>query len=321
MTERSAAPYAGLGPDQVLDAVAAAGFEPDGRLLALPSYENRVYQVGIEDGPGLVAKFYRPQRWSDAAIAEEQAFACELAEAELPVVAPIAVDGRHLLRHDGFRYALYPRRGGRAPELESSEHLAWIGRLLARIHAVGSRAGFAHRGRIDAETYVRTAARTVLASGLLPDVHRGRYLALTATLADRIDEAFASVAPRTLRLHGDCHAGNVLWTDAGPHFVDLDDARTGPAIQDLWMLAPSDEALDALLEGYGEFRDFDWSERRLIEPLRTMRQIHWAGWVAARWHDPAFPAAFPQVGEARWWDQHLADLAEAADRLDATAPD
>ena len=281
MTERSAAPYAGLGPDQVLDAVAAAGFEPDGRLLALPSYENRVYQVGIEDGPGLVAKFYRPQRWSDAAIAEEQAFACELAEAELPVVAPIAVGGRHLLRHEGFRYALYPRRGGRAPELESAEHLAWIGRLLARIHAVGARASFAHRGRIDA--------------------------------------AFASVAPRTLRLHGDCHAGNVLWTDAGPHFVDLDDARTGPAIQDLWMLAPSAEALDALLEGYGEFRDFDWSERRLIEPLRTMRQIHWAGWVAARWHDPAFPAAFAQVGEARWWDQHLADLAEALDRLDGGA--
>ncbi len=306
-----ATPYAGLSPDVVLDAIAATGAVPDGRLLALGSYENRVYQVGIEGGSALVAKFYRPGRWSDAAIAEEHGFARELAEAELPMVAPIAFAGRTLLTHAGFRYTLYPRRGGRAPELESADHLAWMGRLLARMHGVGARDRFRHRGTIDATTFVREAARAVLGSALLPERHFDAYRARTTSLADRIDACFAAIEPiARIRLHGDCHAGNVLWTDSGPHFVDLDDARMGPAVQDLWMLAPSPRALDALLEGYAEFRDFDPRELTLIEPLRIMRQVHWAGWVAARWDDPAFPRAFPQVGEARWWEQHLADLAE-----------
>ncbi|MBA8882924.1 serine/threonine protein kinase [Dokdonella fugitiva] len=311
----AAAPYDALTPDTVLDAIEAAGYAADGRLLALPSYENRVYQVGIEDGAPLVAKFYRPARWSDAAIAEEHAFALELAAAELPVVAPLVVDGATLLVHAAFRYTLYPRRGGRAPELESADHLAWMGRLLARLHAVGARSRFRVRGAIDGDGFVREAARAVLASPLLPRHLEERYRARTVAIADLVDARFASVAPATLRLHGDCHGGNVLWTDAGPHFVDLDDARTGPAVQDLWMLAPSPRALDALLEGYAEFRDFDPRELDLVEPLRLMRQIHWAGWVAARWHDPAFPRGFPQVGEERWWEQHLADLAEAAERL------
>ena len=306
-----ATPYAGLSPDVVLDAIAATGAVPDGRLLALGSYENRVYQVGIEGGSALVAKFYRPGRWSDAAIGEEHGFARELAEAELPMVAPIAFAGRTLLTHAGFRYTLYPRRGGRAPELESADHLAWMGRLLARMHGVGARDRFRHRGTIDATTFVREAARAVLGSALLPERHFDAYRARTTSLADRIDACFAAIEPiARIRLHGDCHAGNVLWTDSGPHFVDLDDARMGPAVQDLWMLAPSPRALDALLEGYAEFRDFDPRELTLIEPLRIMRQVHWAGWVAARWDDPAFPRAFPQVGEARWWEQHLADLAE-----------
>jgi Ser/Thr protein kinase RdoA (MazF antagonist) len=300
----------------VLDAIAAAGYVPDGRLLALGSYENRVYQVGIDDGPALVAKFYRPGRWSDAAIDEEHAFAHELAEAELPMVAPIAIGGQTLLTHGGFRYALYPRRGGRAPELESADHLAWMGRLLARMHGVGAREKFRHRGRIDATTFVRDASRAVLGSTLLPARCFDTYRACTDALADLIDAKFAALEPVTrIRLHGDCHAGNVLWTDSGPHFVDLDDARMGPAVQDLWMLAPSPRALDALLEGYGEFRDFDFRELALVEPLRIMRQVHWAGWVAARWDDPAFPRAFPQVGEARWWEQHLTDLAEAESSL------
>lgn len=311
-----ATPYEGLSPDVVLDAIAAAGYVPDGRLLALGSYENRVYQVGVEDGPALVAKFYRPGRWSDAAIAEEHAFALELAEAELPMIAPIVLGGRTLLSHAGFRYALYPRRGGRAPELESADHLAWMGRLLARMHGVGARERFRDRGRIDATTFVRDAARAVLGSTLLPERSFDAYRARTAALAGLIDARFASLEPiARIRLHGDCHAGNVLWTDSGPHFVDLDDARMGPAVQDLWMLAPSPRALDALLEGYGEFRDFDFRELALVEPLRIMRQVHWAGWVAARWDDPAFPRAFPQVGEARWWEQHLADLAEAESKL------
>ena len=309
-------PYAALTPEVVLDAVDATGFVSDGRLTALASYENRVYQVGIEDGAPLVVKFYRPGRWSDAAIAEEHAFALELAAAELPVVAPLELRGRTLFAHAGFRYALYPRRGGRAPELESAEHLAWMGRLLARLHGIGARARFSARGTIDTDTFVREAARAVLSSELLPTRLADIYRARTNAIAAAVDARFDAVGPAYLRLHGDCHVGNVLWTDAGPHFVDLDDARMGPAVQDLWMLAPSPRALDALLDGYAEFRDFDYRELALVEPLRLMRQVHWAGWVASRWHDPAFPRAFGYVGEPRWWEQHLNDLAEALARLE-----
>lgn len=312
----SATPYAALSPDAVLNAVDAAGFETDGRLLALASYENRVYQVGVEEAEPLVAKFYRPARWSDAAIAEEHAFALELAAAELPMVAPLVIGGRTLFEHAGYRYALYPRRGGRAPELESADHLAWMGRLLARMHGIGALTRFAERGSINTDTFIRDAARAVLGSGLLPERLATIYRTRTDAIADLIDAHLAALDPlSTIRLHGDCHGGNVLWTDSGPHFVDLDDARMGPAVQDLWMLASSPRALDALLEGYAEFRDFDHRELALIEPLRVMRQIHWAGWVAARWHDPAFPRAFGHVGEARWWEQHLKDLGEAQSRL------
>lgn len=313
----SSAPYEDLSPDVVLDAVEAAGFETDGRLLALASYENRVYQVGIEGATPLVAKFYRPARWSDAAIAEEHAFALELAAAELPMVAPLVIGGHSLLTHAGFRYALYPRRGGRAPELESADHLQWMGRLLARMHGIGARGRFRERGSIDTDTFIRDAARAVLASGLLPTRLDAAYRARTDAIACALDVRFGALEPiARIRLHGDCHGGNVLWTDTGPHFVDLDDARMGPAVQDLWMLAPSPRALDALLEGYAEFRDFDHRELQLVEPLRLMRQIHWAGWVAARWHDPAFPRAFAHVGEQRWWEEHLNDLGEALARLD-----
>ena len=312
----SDAPYAGLSPDVVLDAVAAAGFEPDGRMLALGSYENRVFQVGIEEATPLVVKFYRPGRWSNAAIAEEHAFAHELVAAELPVVAPLRIGGRCLLEHAGFRYSLYPRQGGRSPELESRENLEWMGRLLARMHAVGSRGAFAERGRIDLESFVRLPARAVLASDLLPATLQRRYRESTAVLAERLEARLEAIGPlRQIRLHGDCHLGNVLWTDAGPHFVDLDDARMGPAVQDLWMLAPSPAALAILLEGYAEFRDFDFAEVAMIEPLRIMRQVHWAGWVAMRWHDPAFPMAFAHVGEARWWEEHCNDLDEASEQL------
>lgn len=312
----STAPYAQLSPALVLDAVEAAGFRTDGRLLALPSYENRVYQVGLDAAAPLVVKFYRPARWSDAAIAEEHAFALELAQAELPVVAPLVIDGTTLCMQSGFRYALYPRRGGRAPELESNEHLAWMGRLLARIHLIGARDRFAQRGAIDAQTFIRAAANASLQSDLLPPSIRDAYRTRTQALASMIEARFAANPPRLLRAHGDCHAGNVLWTDDGPHFVDLDDARMAPAVQDLWMLAPTPQALDALLEGYAQFRDFDYAELALVEPLRILRQVHWAGWVAARWGDPAFPRAFPQVGEARWWEGHLRDLGEAAARLE-----
>ena len=311
------APYANLTPDLVLDAVTACGLWPDGRLLALNSYENRVWQVDIEDAAPVIAKFYWPGRWSDAAIAEEHAFSRELAEAELPVVAPLAFEGRTLLAHGGYRYALYPRRGGRAPTLESAEQLQWLGRLIARLHVVGSRSAFAHRGRIDRATLIEHPAQSVLASPLLPPNVAPRYRDAVQRLDAAVAARFETVGPaRQLRLHGDCHPGNLLWTDAGPHFVDLDDARMGPAVQDLWMLAHDQAAMDALLEGYGSMREIDLAELALVPALRAMRQAHHAGWIAQRWADPAFPAAFPFAAEPRWWEQHVADLHELSDALD-----
>ncbi|WP_449426690.1 serine/threonine protein kinase [Rhodanobacter umsongensis] len=309
-------PYASLSPDRVLDAVATCGLWPDGRLLALNSYENRVWQVGLEDMAPVIAKFYRPGRWSDAAIIEEHTFAQELAAAELPVVAPLVFGARTLLFHEGFRYALTPRRGGRAPELEALDQLQWLGRLIARMHVVGARQPFAHRGRLDRETMVQQPVQAVLDSPLLPAALQTNYRAAAARLDAAIASRLEAVGPvRPLRLHGDCHPGNVLWTDEGPHFVDLDDARTGPAVQDLWMLAGDERAMTAVLEGYRQFRDFDDSELLLVPALRAMRQLHYAGWIAARWHDPAFPAAFPFAAESRWWEQHIADLHELADEL------
>ena len=310
------AAYANLSPDTVLAAVESAGVRTDGRLFALNSFENRVYQVGVEDAAPLIAKFYRDGRWSDAAIAEEHAFAEELVEAELPVVAPLVFAKSTLLHFEQFRFALYPRQGGRAPELESADNLAWMGRLLARLHGVGARGTFRARGALDRATLIHAPSKAVLASPLLPPVLRERYLQVVEALDALIESRFAAVgAISTLRLHGDCHAGNVLWTDAGPHFVDLDDARMGPAVQDLWMLASTPRTLDALLEGYAEFRDFDRHEIALIEPLRLMRQVHYAGWIAQRWEDPAFPRAFPFAVEARWWEQHVEDLLDAAQRF------
>jgi len=310
-------PYASLTPDLVLDAVSACGLWPDGRLLALNSYENRVWQVGLEDAAPVIAKFYRPGRWTDAAIIEEHHFARELADAELPVVAPLAFEGRTLLLHQGFRYALSARRGGRAPELEASDQLQWLGRLIARMHVVGARAPFAHRGRLDQATMVGQPMQAVLDSSLLPLSLHANYRAAATRLDGAIGARLVAVGSvRQLRLHGDCHPGNVLWTEAGPHFVDLDDARSGPAAQDLWMLANDERALAALLEGYRQFRDFDDGELALIPVLRAMRQLHYAGWIAARWHDPAFPAAFPFAAESRWWEQHVADLHELSDELE-----
>ena len=312
-----ATPYAQLSPDAVLAAVESVGVATDGRLLALNSFENRVYQVGVEDSAPLVAKFYRGGRWSTAAIEEEHAFALELDAAELPVVAPLTFAGSTLLQSGNFRFALYPRQGGRAPELESADNLMWMGRLLARLHGVGSRDGFRARGTLDRASLIQVPSRAVLASPLLPPTSRDRYARAIEALDGLIAARFASVdAVRNLRLHGDCHAGNVLWTDSGPHFVDLDDARMGPAVQDLWMLAPNPRALDMLLEGYAEFRDFDRHELALVEPLRVMRQIHYAGWIAQRWDDPAFPRAFPFAAEAGWWERHVNDLLEAAGSLD-----
>ena len=309
-------PYSELSPEAVLDAIEAAGFSCDGRVLALNSYENRVYQIGIEDGTPVVAKFYRPARWTDAAIREEHAFACELAAQEIPVVAPLVREGVSLYVHRGFRYAVFPRRGGRWPELGTTYDREWVGRFLGRIHAVGRAARFHERARLSVEVLGRQSRDFVLDGDWMPDYLATKY-------ADVTDELLAEVQARaegwggasTLRILGDCHRGNILWTDLGPHFVDLDDCLTGPAIQDLWMLLSGGQQemrteLTDLLTGYEQFSPFDRSEIALIEPLRALRMVHYSAWLARRWHDPAFPKAFPWFAEPRYWEQHYRALEE-----------
>ena len=310
-------PYDALTPEVILAAAESVGCRTDGRLLSLPSYENRVWRIGLEDAEPVVAKFYRPGRWSDAAIHEEHAFARELAEAEVPVAVPIARNGGTLHRHAGFRFALFPRIGGRDPELDRRDCAEWIGRIVARVHLVGSRSRFLHRPVVDIASLVQNPARAVRASALLPRHLLARHQALTDAVATQAAAAFDSVQPATLRLHGDLHPGNLLWREAGPLLVDFDDAATGPAIADLFMLLTGDPAQrDALVEGYETFRTLGPAEWSLVGPLRLMRQVHYAGWLASRWDDPAFPRAFPWAGEARWWEAHLDDLARALDDTD-----
>jgi Ser/Thr protein kinase RdoA (MazF antagonist) len=314
-------PYDRLTPDWVIEAVESLGHVSDGRILALNSYENRVYQVGLEDGQPLVAKFYRPGRWSDAAIDEEHAFALELVAQEVPVVPPIVRDGRSLFELNGFRFAVFERRGGRWPELGTSAEREWIGRFLGRIHMVGRSARFQHRDRITVERLGDESREYLLGEGWLPPHLEEAYDSLTNDLLDRIHDAFESAGASQLRLHGDCHRGNVLWTDAGPHFVDLDDCLTGPAIQDLWMLlsgtrAEMGEQLAQILEGYSQFSTFDYSELGMIESLRTLRMIHYAAWLARRWEDPAFPRAFPWFKEPRYWEEHVLQLREQMAAID-----
>jgi Ser/Thr protein kinase RdoA (MazF antagonist) len=306
----SDAPYSELSPESVLDAIEAVGFRCDGRVLALNSYENRVYQIGIEDGVPLVAKFYRPARWTDAAIREEHAFAGELAAQEIPVVAPLLRDGVSLHVHRGFRYAIFPRRGGRWPELGNTGDREWVGRFLGRIHAVGRAARFHERTRLSIEDLGRNARDFVLDGDWMPDYLATKYADVTDDLLDEVDRRAAGWGGAALgRILGDCHRGNILWTEQGPHFVDLDDCLTGPAVQDLWMLLSGGQQemrteLTDLLKGYEQFLPFDRSEVALIEPLRALRMIHYSAWLARRWHDPAFPLAFPWFAEPRYWEQH-----------------
>lgn len=315
-------PYDRLTPDVIIAAVESLGYYSDQRILALNSYENRVYQIGIEDGPALVAKFYRPGRWSRDAILEEHAFALELSAAEVPVVPPIVHDGATLFEHGGFAYALFERRGGRWPELGARDEREWMGRFMGRIHAIGRRQRFRFRGRLDVEQMGTASRDFLLDEGWIPSHLEAAYDSLTNDLLDRIYDAFdAAKGTLELRLHGDCHRGNVLWTDAGPHFVDLDDCVTGPAIQDLWMLlsgsrAEMGEQLSQLLEGYSQFADFDPRELGLIESLRTLRMIHYSAWLARRWSDPAFPSAFPWFTEPRYWENHVLALREQAAAID-----
>ena len=327
-------PYEALTPDLVIDALEARGLPCDGRLQALSSYENRVYQASLEDGRVAVVKFYRPGRWNEAQILEEHAFALELAQADVPVVAPWVLDGSTLHLHGGFHYAVSPRRGGRAPELEDAEVLEWIGRFLARLHAVGEARPFLHRPALDASRYGQASREFLLGHGAMP-------LEVQSLWARRCDEALAMVAShpvlvdaastdgQRLRLHGDCHVGNILWTPVdmptsagpGPHFVDLDDACMGPAVQDLWMLLSGERAqrtwqLACLLDGYEQMREFDRRELALIEALRTLRLIHYSAWLARRWDDPAFPRSFPWFGTRDYW---MGQVQMLEDQLEAMA--
>jgi Ser/Thr protein kinase RdoA (MazF antagonist) len=319
-------PYSGLTPDVVLDALESAGLAGDGRLLALNSYENRVYQIGIEDAAGpssfVVAKFYRPARWSDAQILEEHAFVRELAELEIPVVAPLELRGATLHEFGGFRFAVYPRRGGRPPELEDPQTLEWLGRFIGRIHAVGAVRPFDVRPALDVASFGVEPRAWLLEHGFIPADLRAAWSSVVDLALEGVTRCYARAGPlAAIRLHGDCHAGNILWTDDGPHFVDFDDARSGPAVQDLWMLLSGDRAamtkqLGDVLAGYEDFREFDPRELALVEALRTLRLIHYSAWLARRWDDPAFPAAFPWFNTQRYWQDRILELREQVAAMD-----
>jgi Ser/Thr protein kinase RdoA (MazF antagonist) len=322
VTHSAPAPFESLHPDAVFSAAESIGIEPCGRLFALNSYENRVYQLGDDDGALWVLKFYRPARWSDAAIAEEHDFTFELAEAELPVAAPLRRDGESLFQHAGLRFAAFPYLAGRAPELDDHATLTLLGRTLARIHAIGARQRFAHRPSLTVDRLGDTARELVLDSGFVPDALADQYARVSEQIIGRVRQSFDAFGPLPrLRIHGDCHAGNILWRESGPLFVDLDDCMSGPRIQDLWMFLSGDAATQqsswaAIMEGYEMFAEFDYSELTLVESLRSLRILHHAAWIAHRWGDPAFPRAFPWFGEARFWERHISDLFEQMAAMD-----
>ncbi len=331
--EDAAEPYADLSPDRILDAIdavlerAGGAWRSSGQVLALNSYENRVFQIGIEPGPGLaetspaplIAKFYRPGRWTDAQILEEHAFLRELADAEVPAVPALELAGATLHPVEGHRLALFARRGGRTPELSDPSVRERIGRFLGRLHAVGRRQAFAARQALDETTFGRAPSAWLLANGWLPPELEKIYRGLVGQALDLVHASFSALEVRQQRVHGDCHPGNLLWSEAGsepgPHFVDFDDSAMAPAVQDLWMLlSGSREEMAAqlrdVLRGYEMFLPFDTAQLRLIEPLRTLRLVHYAAWIARRWTDPAFPAAFPWFGEARYWEARILELRE-----------
>ncbi len=309
-------PYQNLLPDLVLDCVEQCGYVTDGRLLELNSYENRVWQVGIEDAEPLVVKFYRAGRWSDAAIVEEHDYSIELAAAGIPVVAPLAVEGQTLLHRNGQRLALFPRRGGHAPELGDKSVLTHLGRVLGQWHNIGAITAFHHRGSIDVQSYGHAAIKVLQDDAWVPPHLQENFAAITSELVQLIESVWRRAgSPVSIRLHADCHPGNILWREQRVHFVDLDDSRMGPSIQDLWMLLSGEreemqQQLHWILEGYTMFRDFDAAELNLLEPLRSLRMLHFHAWLAQRWEDPAFPRAFPWFDQPRHWEELLNQLRE-----------
>ncbi len=316
MTDDATLAFADLRPEDIVATLSDLGFECDGRFLALNSYENRVYQIGIEGARPVVAKFYRPGRWSDASIVEEHEFSRALAEQEIPVVAPLVIDGTSLVHAGHYRLAVYPCHGGRAPDLDNFELLLQLGRLVARIHLEGETQRFAHRPQIDIDSYGTDSVDYLLENDFIPDENRDAYESVAELVLDGVEACFERAGGvRELRLHGDFHPGNVLVNEDRLHIVDLDDCRHGPAVQDLWMFMSGDRdeqtpQLEALLEGYQSFRRFDARELHLIEALRSLRIMHYAAWLARRWDDPAFKIAFPWFDGRRYWDEHVLALRE-----------
>jgi Ser/Thr protein kinase RdoA (MazF antagonist) len=318
-------PFASLTPDAVLDAAEALGLAPDGRLFALNSYENRVYRVGRIDAEPVVLKFYRAGRWSDQQILEEHAFAVELAAEEILVAAPLLLAGSTLHRHGEFRLAAFPLCAGTAPELDQPGARELLGRTLARIHAVGARRRFQQRPTLEGALLGARARASLLRSPLMPEHMRSQYADVSAALLAGIDSAFADGgAPAQIRIHGDCHLGNILWQQRGPLLVDLDDCVNGPRMQDLWMFlsGSADEQQSQwaeIAEGYRQFGAIEYRELRLVEPLRAVRMLNHAAWVAERWSDPAFPRAFPWAAEARFWESYVGDLMQQCQSLEEPA--
>ena len=315
-------PFASLSPDLILDAVESLGLATDGRLLALNSYENRVYQVGLDQALPVIAKFYRPDRWSDAAIFEEHSFTRELANHEIPAVPPMSINGSTLHEHEGFRFSVSQRRGGRAPELGNPQVLEWIGRFIGRIHTIGENLAFLHRPSLSIAGFGEKPREFLLANGWIPTDLESAYRSVSEHALSGVRQCFERAGEtRRLRLHGDCHVGNMLWTDNGAHFVDFDDSRMGPAIQDLWMLLSGERAemaaqLGHILSGYEDFRALELRELHLVEALRTLRLLHYSAWIARRWNDPAFPAAFTWFDTQRYWQDRILELREQISAMD-----
>lgn len=310
-------PYENLDPSLILTAVESVGYLCSGSLLALNSYENRVYQVGIEDATPLIAKFYRPHRWTNEAILEEHQFSQELVEHEIPIIAPLATArGNTLHEYQGYRFALFPRRGGHALEQDNLDQLEWMGRFIGRLHAVAACRPFKHRPSLNVQTHGYIPYQFLIQNNFIPAFLKVQYSQAADTVLKQVDDLFKRIPDlKLIRLHGDCHLGNVLWNDAGPHIVDLDDAVMGPAIQDIWMLLSGDPIqirlqLSIILDAYREFHDFDMRELQLIEAMRTLRMIQYSAWLAKRWEDPAFPRAFPWFNTTHYWEEQLMNLNE-----------
>lgn len=314
-------PFATLTPDTILTALDSVGLKTDGRLLALNSYENRVYQLGVEDSHFVIAKFYRPHRWTTPAILEEHALVQEFYDNEIPVVPAMRLNNNTLNSTNGFQFSVYPRQGGRVPEMDF-EKLESIGRFLGRMHAIGALKSFNHRPTLDIESFGDVPRAYLLEQSFIPHELTAAYSSVSEQALNAVKRCFDRAGGyKSIRLHGDCYPGNLLWTDAGPCFVDFDDCRMGPAVQDLWMLLSGTREqmtaqLGCVIKGYRLFYDFDCRELHLLEALRTLRLIHYSAWLAQRWDDPAFPMAFPWFNTAHYWQNRILELREQVALMD-----